>query len=79
MNKHELHQDDENYRRVLGAAIRSRRKAIGVSVAEVAQFVGVSVQAVYYWERGLRAPEWDRIPALASILKTTPKKLVPDT
>jgi DNA-binding transcriptional regulator YiaG len=45
-------------RRVLPTpdAARAIRKAAGVSLSDVADVLGVSRQAVSYWEQGARAP-----------------------
>lgn len=48
--------------------LRSRRKAAGLTLEEVAAAVGCTLQAVACWERGATLPTADRLPAIARAL-----------
>ena len=69
--------NETTYAGRLGASIRTRREQIGMSVAELAQAIGVSEAAIYEWERARRKLNIDYLPAIAAALRTTVKKLMP--
>lgn len=75
--RRETTPDESTYRGRLAAAIHARREAIDMPVAELAEKVGVTTQTVYEWERGASAIDWNRLPALAKALRTTPRRLIP--
>lgn len=54
----------------LGALIRDRRAASGLSQEELARRVGVTRQAVSHWENGRNLPRPDELRALATALQT---------
>jgi transcriptional regulator with XRE-family HTH domain len=49
--------------------IRSARIARGLSVADVAERVGVSEASVYFWERDHTRPRDENLSALCKVLK----------
>ena len=49
--------------------IQARRKALGLSQAELAEAVGCTFQAVGMWERGETLPAADRLPEIARALR----------
>ena len=51
----------------LGERIKEQRKSSGLSQEKVAEFVGVSRQAVTKWETGQSAPSTENLFKLAEI------------
>ena len=49
--------------------ILTRRKALGMSQADLAELVGCTSQAVGMWERGETLPAADRLPDIARALQ----------
>ena len=64
-----LHAFGQNLR-----AARERRK---LSVADLAEKLGVSAIAVYKWEAGTNDPRLTRLLDIAAALSTSPAKLLP--
>jgi transcriptional regulator with XRE-family HTH domain len=60
----------------IGHIVRERRKAIGFTQEQVANYLGVSTPAVNKWERGITCPDIALLPALARLLKTDPNTLL---
>ena len=60
----------------LGAAIRARRMAAGLTQAELAERLSVSAQTVSHWERGDTTPDITLLPDLACILNTSADALL---
>ena len=59
--------------------ISTRRKQLNLSLQDVADFVGVSKSAVFYWENGrTKSLKLDYIYLLAKKLKVEPSSLVYD-
>ena len=52
----------------LGAAIETKRKALGMTRAQLARVVGVSYQAAYDWERRGAVPKMEHYSKLAEVL-----------
>jgi transcriptional regulator with XRE-family HTH domain len=52
-----------------GHLIREARKKRGVSVAEVAESIGVSVASIYLWETDRGRPRDENLSALCRALK----------
>jgi transcriptional regulator with XRE-family HTH domain len=61
----------------LGAAVKARRKKLGISVAELADALGVSEATIYDWEKGRRTLDINYMPAIAFALKTSILRLFP--
>lgn len=59
----------------IGFRIRSRRKGLKLSVSDLAARLGLSVDGVYFWERGEAAPSPAIIPGLCRALEFTPNDL----
>ena len=59
----------------LGAKIRSLRKARNLSQEVLAQYLGVSFQAVSKWENGDTMPDVALIPAIASFFEVSTDEL----
>lgn len=55
--------------------IRSRRRALGLSVPEIAESVGVSETAVWRWDRGKSHPRISHYSAIADALKVSSEEL----
>ncbi len=49
--------------------IREKRKEIGLTQEQVAEYLGVSAPAVNKWEKGVTYPDVSLLPALARLLK----------
>ena len=60
-----------------GARVREAREALGLSRYELAARIGVTFQAVYNWEAGLRIPSYYRIRPLAAALGIAVNNLFP--
>lgn len=60
----------------IGERIRERRKALGLTQAQIGEYFEISSVSVSEWERGISKPEQDRLPALARLLKTTVASLL---
>jgi len=48
---------------------RAIRLAAGVSITQVAQEIGVTRQAVHFWETGIRRPSGPHLVAYVEILE----------
>jgi transcriptional regulator with XRE-family HTH domain len=55
--------------RSLSKQLRDARATRGLSVAEVADRVGVSAVSIYYWESGRVRPRSENLAALCKVLK----------
>lgn len=64
-----------NLRTIFGLAVQRRRKALGLTQAQLADRVEVSVDAVGQIERGKIAASFDTIGALADALDVHPAEL----
>ena len=58
--------------------IRTRRKAAGLTLQELAARIGVTQQAVGMWERGETLPAADRLPDIARALGCSIDELYTD-
>lgn len=61
---------------VMNQIIRERRKALGLTQEEVADYLGVSTPAVNKWETGKSYPDITMLPALARLLQTDANSLL---
>ena len=52
-----------------GSHLRDARIKRGLSVAEVAEEVGVSIQTIYFWENNHVRPRDENLSALCRVLK----------
>ena len=66
---------DQNIAKRWGLAIRRQRELRKMSVADLAEAVGVSRPTVYDWEAGKAAPLADRHVAIAGALGIHPQNL----
>lgn len=55
---------------------RSAREAAGLTVQQAAQALGVSIQALYQWERVENYPEGRRLKEIAELYKCTVDELL---
>lgn len=55
---------------VISQIIREKRKQLGLTQENVAEYLGVSTPAVSKWENGITYPDIMLLPALARLLKT---------
>ena len=62
----------------LGARIRARREALGLTQAALAERAGVTSNYVGVLERGLKLPTLDTLITLAKALETSPADLLGD-
>lgn len=53
----------------MNIVIQQKRKEIGLTQEQIAEFLGVSAPAVNKWEKGLTYPDISLLPALARLLK----------
>jgi transcriptional regulator with XRE-family HTH domain len=53
----------------LGSHLRNARIARGLTVAELAERVGVSTGSIYYWETDYCRPRAENLSALCKVLK----------
>ena len=58
-----------------GKRIEQLRKGLGLTLADVADQLGVSKPTVWAWEKGKARPIDERIPALAEVLQVKPSEL----
>lgn len=63
----------------LGAAIRLRREALGVTQAALADKIGVTFQQVQKYERGLNRVAASRLVGIALALETSVGELLDET
>lgn len=56
-------------RRSLSKQLREARESRALSVAAVAQHVGVSTASIYFWESGRVRPREKNLTALCKVLK----------
>lgn len=81
MNKniyaHALKADDRRVARVVGAEIKKRRTARGMSRRDLAAEIGVTERAVVSWELGDRVPHVRSLYAIAGALRITAGSLIP--
>ena len=61
-----VHSPDKPMRFVAGG-LRSLRKRLGLSAADLGQLVGVSAQSVYNWERKVTKPRTEQFKLLAEL------------
>lgn len=54
-----------------GARIEELRIASGATVSELADEMGVSIQAVYHWQYGMSLPSLDNMVVLAAFFGVT--------
>ena len=54
----------------MGTIILEKRKELGWTQRQVAEYLGVSVPAVSKWEKGIASPDIGLLPSLARLLKT---------
>ena len=54
----------------MNLVIQERRKELGFTQEQVAEYLGVSIPAVSKWESGLTSPDLSLLPPLARFLKT---------
>lgn len=67
-----------NYRRVVAANIKQRRKALGLTQEALAQEAGISSQHLSKIERCACSPTMDTVVRIALSLDTTPAALFED-
>lgn len=53
----------------MNKVIQERRKALGLTQEQVADYLGVSTPAVSKWEKGITSPDLGLLPPLARLLK----------
>lgn len=63
----------------LSKQLRSARESRGLSVAEVADRVGVSQASIYFWEGGRVRPRVDNLKALCKVLKLPVREMTEAT
>lgn len=56
--------------------IREKRRAMGFTQEQMADYLGVSAPAVNKWESGTTCPDMAILPALARLLGTDPNTLL---
>ena len=63
-------------REQIGAYIAARRKAVGLTQAELGERLGITAQSVSNWERGETMPDTGLLQDLALILDTSADELL---
>lgn len=58
---------DERPTRFVAKGLVSLRKRLGVSAADLARLLGVSMQSVYNWERKKASPRREQVAAIAAL------------
>ena len=66
----------ELWRAILGANVKTRREALGLTQAHVANVVGVSRGSIANLERGQQDPPLSRVYALAEALRCSPAEII---
>lgn len=75
--RHAIADDDHaDALRDLGDAVRSRRKALGLTLNDVAERSGLSVPFLSQIETSFAAPSLTSLFAVARVLETTPERLL---
>lgn len=54
----------------MNLVIQQKRKALGLTQVQIADYLNVSTPAVSKWERGVTCPDVELLPSLARLLKT---------
>jgi len=65
----------ENAIMAMAEVLRDKRKALGLTQEQVANYLGITTPAVNKWEKGLSCPDLTLLPILARLLKTDPNTL----
>lgn len=60
----------------MAEVLREKRKALGLTQEQVANYLGITTPAVNKWEKGLSCPDLTLLPVLARLLKTDPNTLL---
>lgn len=55
--------------------LREKRKALGMTQEQVADYLGVTAPAVNKWEKGTTCPDIALLPARAAMLDAAPKPM----
>jgi transcriptional regulator with XRE-family HTH domain len=66
----------ENAIMAMAEVLRDKRKALGLTQEQVANYLGITTPAVNKWEKGLSCPDLTLLPILARLLKTDPNTLL---
>ncbi len=70
------HHNEIDLKETTGRHIEKLMRRKGLTVEETADFLYVSVQAVYKWRRGESLPEWTTAVRLCELLGTTLDELI---
>lgn len=60
----------------MNTIIQQKRKELGLTQEQVADYLGVSTPAVSKWEKGITSPDIALLPPLARLLKTDLKLML---
>ncbi len=60
----------------MNVILREKRKALGLTQEQVANYLGITTPAVNKWEKGATCPDITLLPALARLLRTDPNTLL---
>ena len=66
-----LKLSDEERRKQFGARIKSTRKSLGLTQADLAKKIGVTKQAITTYETGIREPSFRNLIKLSRVLNVT--------
>ena len=61
---------------MLGDEIRKARKALSINQTKLGELVGVSLDTVSRWEKGIREPRSGELAKLAEVLNISPEVLI---
>lgn len=68
-SKPKIESDAAGKLRFNAKGLRSQRKRMGLSAADVALLIGVTQQSVYNWERNVSRPRQSQLAAIAALRK----------
>jgi len=61
--------DTSTYTGRFAARLKMLRERAGLSVEEVSEHVGVTINTVYHWEKAHSFPKCEQLPLIAEVLK----------
>lgn len=77
MGRQRVPIDPKSYSGRIAAQVLKLREAKGVTVAQMADALGVSEKAVYKWEQGARDIPADKYPEIAKVLGVSAEQFFP--
>ncbi|MBR1854462.1 MAG: helix-turn-helix transcriptional regulator [Lachnospiraceae bacterium] len=75
----QIHQETAETRKSLGEVLKAHRTECKMTQEFVAEYLGVSRQAVSKWESGVSDPNTSNLIALAKLFEVSPEALLKET